>query len=63
MSKILVNGILKDIYIGIDEEEIEKAIVNDDTIDLNDIVKSVENYEKTRKNKWFFKPHKRNSQK
>ena len=51
MSKILVNGILKDIYIGIDEEEIEKAIVNDDTIDLNDIVKSIENYEKTRKNK------------
>lgn len=50
MSKILVNGILKDIYIG-DEEEIEKAIVNEDTIDLNDIVKSVENYEKTRKNK------------
>lgn len=53
MSKILVNGILKDIYIyiGIDEDEIEKAIVNEDTIDLNDIVKSVENYEKTRKNK------------
>ena len=34
-----------------DEDEIEKAIVNEDTIDLNDIVKSVENYEKTRKNK------------
>lgn len=51
MSKILVNGILKDIYIGIDEDEIEKTIVNEDTIDLNDIVKSVENYEKTRKNK------------
>lgn len=51
MSKILVNGILKDIYIGIDEDEIEKVIVNEDTIDLNDIVKSVENYEKTRKNK------------
>ena len=47
MGKVIIDGKEKEFYFGIDEEEIEKNIEdNEDTIDLKEVVEKINRQEK-----------------